>query len=74
MPPPPVLNGLDDRIRTCDFRVPSAALYQAELHPDEIGEHDGILTRMERGGRTHIAFLGPLPLPLATDRFRHALV
>jgi hypothetical protein len=23
----------DDRIRTCDFRVPNAALYQAELRP-----------------------------------------
>jgi hypothetical protein len=26
--------GRGDRIRTCDFRVPNAALYQAELRPD----------------------------------------
>ena len=28
------ISGRDDRIWTCDFCVPNAALYQTELHPD----------------------------------------
>src|SRR4051812_30581411 len=31
-------DGRDDRIRTCDPLVPNQMLYQAELHPERVGE------------------------------------
>ena len=36
------INGQGERIRTSGLRIPSAELYQAELHPDELERATGL--------------------------------